>query len=110
MTVYSTEDVQRMGVKKMMEVIHSKLKDNEIDAVHLSFDIDCIDPEFVPGTGTPVRHGMNVIEAKYILKYLMETELVKSMDFVELNPKLDQDDKTADLCIDLLAWTFGYLQ
>jgi len=41
---------------------------------------------------------------------LMETQLVKSMDFVELNPKLDQDDKTADLCIDLLAWTFGYLQ
>lgn len=110
MTVYSTEDVQRIGVKEMMEVIYSKLKDNEIDAVHLSFDIDCIDPEFVPGTGTPVRHGMNVIEAKYILKYLMETQLVKSMDFVELNPKLDQDDKTADLCIDLLAWTFGYLQ
>lgn len=110
MTVYSTEDVQKIGVKKIMELIHSKLKENGIEAVHLSFDIDCIDPEYVPGTGTPVRYGMNVVEAKYILKYLMETKLVKSMDFVELNPKLDQNDKTADLCIDLLSWTFGYLQ
>lgn len=110
MTVYSTEDVQKIGVKKIMEQIHSKLKENEIEAVHLSFDIDCIDPEYVPGTGTPVRYGMNVIEAKYILKYLMETGLIKSMDFVELNPKLDKNDRTADLCIDLLSWTFGYLQ
>jgi arginase len=109
MTVYSTEDVQKIGVKKIMELIHCKLKDAEIEAVHLSFDIDCIDPEYVPGTGTPVRYGMNVIEVKYMLKYLMETNLVKSMDFVELNPKLDKNDKTADLCIDLLAWTFGYL-
>lgn len=110
MTVYSTEDVEKIGVKKIMESIHSKLRDSEIEAVHLSFDIDCIDPEYVPGTGTPVRYGMNVIDVKYILKYLMETNLIKSMDFVELNPKLDQNDKTADLCIDLLAWTFGYLQ
>lgn len=110
MTVYSTEDVQNIGVKQIMNIIHSKLEANNVEAVHLSFDIDCIDPEYVPGTGTPVRHGMNVIEAKYILKYLMETKLVKSMDFVELNPKLDEGDKTADLCIDLLSWTFGYLQ
>lgn len=110
MTVYSTEDVQEMGVEKIMELIHCKLLDSKIEAVHLSFDIDCIDPEFVPGTGTPVKYGMSVVEAKYILKYLMETKLIKSMDFVELNPALDENDKTADLCVDLLSWTFGYLK
>lgn len=110
MTVFSTEDIQNMGVEKIMELINSKLKDKGIKAAHLSFDIDCIDSEFVPGTGTPVRYGLNVIEAKYILKYLMETKLIKSMDFVELNPELDKNDKTADLCIDLISWTFGYLK
>ena len=110
MTVYSTEDVQKMGVEKIMELIHCKLLDNKIEAVHLSFDIDCIDPEFVPGTGTPVKYGMSVVETKYMLKYLMETKLIKSMDFVELNPALDENDKTADLCVDLLSWTFGYLK
>ena len=93
-----------------MENIHSKLIDKGIKAVHLSFDIDCLDSNFVPGTGTPVTEGMNVIETKYMLKYLMETKLIKSMDFVELNPILDKGDKTADLCMDLLSWTFGFLQ
>ncbi|MBV7276271.1 arginase [Clostridium thailandense] len=109
LTVFSTEDVQKIGVEKIMKIIHSKLIDRGIKAVHLSFDIDCLDPNFVPGTGTPVTRGMNVIETKYMLKYLMETKLIKSMDFVELNPILDKDDKTADLCIDLLSWTFGFL-
>ncbi|MBC2581908.1 arginase [Clostridium sp. DJ247] len=110
LTVYSTEDVHNLGVEKIMKEIHCILNNREIDAIHLSFDIDSLDTGLVPGTGTPVKNGMNVTEAKYILKYLMETSLVKSMDFVELNPKLDKDDKTADLCIDLLDWTFNYLK
>lgn len=110
MTVFSTEDVQTMGVERIMETIHCKLQDKGIKAVHLSFDIDSVDPEFVPGTGTPVAEGMNVIQVKYVLKYLMDTQLVKSMDIVELNPELDIDDKTADLYIDLISYVFGHLK
>ncbi|MBI6871406.1 arginase [Clostridium aciditolerans] len=110
LTVFSTEDVQQIGVERIMEIVNSKLVERGIKAVHLSFDIDCLDSNYVPGTGTPVREGMNVVEVKYILKYLMETKLVKSMDFVELNPLLDKGDTTADLCIDLLSWTFGFLK
>lgn len=110
MTVFSTEDIHNMGIEKIMEIIFNKMLDKKIQAAHLSFDVDCIDPELVPGTGTPVAHGMNIIEVKFILKYLMETKLIKSMDIVELNPELDENDKTADLYVDLVSWTFGYLK
>ncbi len=110
LNVYSTEDVSKMGMEKILEEVHSKIKNNGIQSIHLSFDIDCLDSALVPGTGTPVKDGMDLEQAKYLLKYLMETNLVKSMDFVELNPLLDKDDSTADMCIELLNWTFKYIK
>ena len=65
--------------------------------MHLSFDIDSVDPEFLPGTGTPVENGLTVSEAKFILKYLLETKLIKSMDFVELNTELDKSNNTIEV-------------
>ena len=82
---YSTEVVKDKGMEYVLNDIYRKLEENNVDSVHLSFDIDCIDSELVPGTGTPVAEGMSVEEAKYLLKYLAKTKLVKSMDFVELN-------------------------
>lgn len=106
LTVFSTEDIKNLGVEKIMEEIYIRLKDRNVEAVHLSFDVDSLDLNLVPGTGTPVKDGMNISQVKYILKYLMNTKLVKSMDFVELNPQLDKNDITADLCIDLIDSTF----
>lgn len=109
LNVYSTEDVHNMGINKVLEEVIQKIKSNNADSIHLSFDIDCLDPSLVPGTGTPVKNGLYVDDAKYILKNLMQTKLVHSMDFVEFNPKLDKNDITADTCIELLDWTFKYL-
>ena len=110
LNVYSTEDVHNIGIEKIMEEIHEKLKASNIDAVHLSFDIDCLDSSLVPGTGTPVTKGMNINQAKFLLQYLMESGLVKSLDFVELNTMLDKDDTTADLTVDLIDWTFRFIE
>lgn len=110
LNVYSTMDVHERGMKSIMDEIYQQLQDNGVDAVHLSFDIDCLDFSLVPGTGTPVQDGMTVLQAKYLLKYMMSTSLVKSLDIVELNAALDRDDSTADLVIDLVDWTFKYLQ
>lgn len=107
--VYTTEDVKTRGMESILNEIHNILTSKKIDAVHLSFDIDCLDPKYVPGTGTPVKDGMSVDEVKFLLKFLMETRLIKSMDFVELNTALDQTDTTIDLCMDLLDWTSKYL-
>lgn len=110
LNVYSTARVQEEGISSILQDVMDKIKALNINAIHLSFDIDCIDSNYVPGTGTPVKNGMTVEEAKALLKVLGETSLIKSMDFVELNPRLDKDDETADLCMDLLDWTFKYIK
>lgn len=110
LNVYSTEDIKNKGIVSILNEINKVLKNNNVDGVHLSFDIDCLDSDLVPGTGTPVKNGMSLKQAKYLLRYLMETKLVKSMDFVELNSNLDKEDHTANLVVDLIDWTFKYLQ
>ncbi|AYD40275.1 arginase [Clostridium fermenticellae] len=107
--VYSTEDVNNIGIGKIINEVIKKIQSNNSDSIHLSFDIDCLDPSLVPGTGTPVENGLFLDDAKYILKNLMQTNLVHSMDFVEFNPKLDKNNKTLDVCMNLLDWTFRYL-
>lgn len=110
LNLYSTEDIMEKGINSVLDEIHKKLIENNIDSVHLSFDIDCLDSSIVPGTGTPVVNGMTLSDAKYLLKYLMETRMVKSMDLVELNTLLDKEDETTDLVLDLVDWTFKYLK
>jgi arginase len=110
LNVYSSEEINKDGIERVLNDILQKLKEKNIDAVHLSFDLDFIDYEFVPGTGTPVHNGVSVEDTKYILKALAQTKLIKSMDFVELNTLLDKNDVTADLAIDLLDFTFKNMQ
>lgn len=107
--VYTTKRIKEKGIEHVMEEILQDIKHRNIDTIHLSFDIDFIDAKFVPGTGTAVADGPYIDDAKTVLKMLAETKLVKSMDFVELNPLLDKDDVTAEISIDLLDWTFKYM-
>ncbi|QZY55652.1 arginase [Crassaminicella profunda] len=107
--VYGVEKIRKKGIENVVNEIFQELKDRNIEAIHLSFDMDFIDEKYVPGTGTPVDEGMNIEETKTFLKCLAETNLIKSMDFVELNTLLDRKDMTAQLAIDLLDWTFKYM-
>ncbi|ABR50496.1 arginase [Alkaliphilus metalliredigens QYMF] len=109
LNVYSADEIIEKGINEVMQAVMNKLKVNHVEAIHLSFDLDFIDAEFVPGTGTPVSVGINVDDTKKALKTLAESKLIKSMDFVELNVLLDKNDITADLAIDLLDWTFKHM-
>ncbi len=109
LNVYSPQDIHDKGIENVIDEILQKLKDKNIDAIHLSFDLDFIDAQFVPGTGTPVIGGVSIEDTKSILKILAQTKLIKSMDFVELNVLLDKNDTTANLAIDLLDWTFKHM-
>lgn len=102
LNVYSTKEVKERGIKAILEDVNKKLNEKAINNVHLSFDIDCIDPSFAPGTGTPVVDGLTVEEAKTSLTYLLNTNKIKSMDFVELNTELENGDTTIELCLDLI--------
>lgn len=110
LNVYSTKDINNLGIKAILADIQKKLIRNSIKAIHLSFDIDCIDKELVPGTGTPVSDGMSINEGTYLIEYLMKTKLIKSMDLVEFNPLLDKNDKTLKVVMDLIDCTFKNLK
>ncbi|WP_099189886.1 arginase [Tepidibacter mesophilus] len=110
LNAYSPEYMKSKGLKEIVSSIISTLRQNNIDKVHLSFDMDFIDSKFVPGTGTPVDSGFNIEETKTILKEILESKLVKSIDFVEFNPNLDKENKTLNLAIDLIDFMFENLK
>jgi len=75
--------------------------------VHVSLDLDVLDPEVAPGVGTPVRGGLSYREAHLALELVAESGLVGSFDLVEVNPILDRENETAQLAVELAASAFG---
>ncbi|NLY46552.1 MAG: arginase [Tissierella sp.] len=104
--LYTMDDINTIGLEKILDDTITKLKSSNVDGVHLSFDIDVLDSEIVPGTGTPVGDGINVLESKIILDKILSSKLVTSIDFVEFNPLLDIEDKTAKVCMEILEFIF----
>lgn len=109
LNVYSADEINEKGIDVVVQKVLDTLKARNIEAIHLSFDLDFIDSKYVPGTGTPVAGGVSIEDTKKALKMIADTKTIKSMDFVELNALLDKNDVTADLAIDLLDWTFKYI-
>lgn len=89
--IYTMHEVEKLGIARVMDLILEKFGDET--SIHLSFDIDGIDPIFAPGTGTRARGGLNYREARYICTALSATGRLDSMDLVEVNPSLDEPNK-----------------
>ena len=75
--------------------------------IHLSFDVDAITPEYAPGTGTPVPNGITAREAFLAVEMLADSGKLLSMDLVEVNPILDERNKTGQLASDLIQLALG---
>ncbi|MBC62314.1 MAG: arginase [Zetaproteobacteria bacterium] len=98
---FRMDDVFKLGIESIMSKTVNHLKE-KVDAVHISFDMDAIDPLYAPGVSTPVPNGLMVKDALLALEMLSSAIDVQSMDLVELNPLKDQDQKTAQLAVDLI--------
>jgi len=107
--LYTMDHINSMGLERILVNVVENIKKSNVDGLHLSFDIDVLDSALVPGTGTPEKDGLNVEEAKLILKHILSMNMVTSMDFVEFNPVLDEDDKTSKICMELLEYIFKNL-
>ena len=75
--------------------------------VHVSLDMDVVDPEVAPGVGTPVRGGLSYREAHLAMELVAESGLLNSLEVVEVNPILDRGNETAALAVELVASAFG---
>jgi arginase len=103
---FSMSDVDRMGMVRIMEEAISITGDGP-DSIHVSFDMDGIDPSEAPGTGTPVKGGLSFREAHLIMEMLHESGSLGSIEMVEINPILDQRNQTAVLAVDLICSGLG---
>lgn len=104
--VYTMHEIDRMGMAKVMEETIAYLKD-KTDGVHLSLDLDGLDPRECPGVGTPVMGGISYRESHLAMEMLEEAKLITSAEFVEVNPILDEKNKTASVAVGLMASLFG---
>lgn len=104
LSVYTMETIRLKGIGFVAEDIKRKLKERKIRNVHFSIDVDSIDPRFAPGTGTRVSEGLIPDEFKDFVEHMLSTNLIKSMDLVELNPDLDTNDLTTNLCLDIIDY------
>jgi arginase len=102
---FTMSDVDRMGIEP---VIRRSLEHvGDAGFVHLSLDMDVIDPEVAPGVGTPVRGGFSYREAHLALELVAESGLLGSLDVVEVNPIFDRENATGKLAVDLIASALG---
>jgi arginase len=99
-------DIDRKGMPYVIEQAIEILKD-KTDGIHLSFDIDSLDPSVAPGTGTPVQGGVSYREAHFAMELLHESGLITSAEFVEVNPSFDSENKTAMLAVGLICSLLG---
>lgn len=102
---YTMKEVDAYGVAR---VVRQALKElSHLDRVHLSFDLDVMDPEVAPGVGTPIQGGFTYREAHLVMELISEADIVTSLDVVEVNPILDSKNGTAELAVELVASLMG---
>jgi arginase len=103
--VFTMSDVDRLGVERAIRESLAHIAGPGF--VHVSLDMDAVDPEVAPGVGTPVRGGLNYREAHLALELVAESGLLTSLDVVEVNPVFDRQNETAQLAVELVASALG---
>lgn len=100
--VFSTKDIKKYGVSKIMEEAF-KIASKNTNGVHISYDLDVIDPLLAPGVSIPAKDGISLEEALAITDELIKNkEMIKSLDLVEYNPTLDINNMTLDIAVKIL--------
>jgi arginase len=104
--VFTMHDVDRQGMAEVMEDA-IRLAGTGTTGIHLSLDMDSLDPNDAPGVGTPVPGGLTYREAHLAMEMIHESGRLISMDLVEVNPILDVHNKTAELAVELACSALG---
>ncbi|KOX96362.1 arginase [Halorubrum tropicale] len=103
---YTMSDIDERGITEVTEEALD-VASAGVDGIHVSLDLDWLDPNAAPGVGTPVRGGVTYREAHSAMEIVDETDALRSMEIVEVNPTLDQHNETAELATELAASAFG---
>jgi len=103
--VFDMRYIDEMGMRHAMELALATLDNNT--HLHVSFDVDFLDPDVAPGVGTTVKGGPTYREAQLCMEMIADTGRLASLDVMELNPALDVRNATAEVAVDLIESLFG---
>lgn len=103
--VFTMREVDEIGVRAVLSKILEKF--SRLDNIHISLDLDVIDPLDAPGVGTPSQGGLTYREGQLIMEILADTNKLHSMDIMEINPILDIQNRTAQMAVNLTSSLFG---
>jgi len=104
-SIWTMSELDRHGVERAIQDALDFLRGAAF--VHVSLDLDAVDPMFAPGVGTPVRGGLSYREAHLALELVADSGLLDSLDVVEVNPVLDRENETGKLAVELVASALG---
>ena len=103
--VYTMSDIDRLGLERVIRQSLAHIAGSGF--VHVSLDMDALEPDIAPGVGTPVRGGLSYREAHLAMELVAESGLAGSLEVVEVNPILDNENETAKLAVELVASALG---
>ncbi|MBP9580746.1 MAG: arginase, partial [Ignavibacterium sp.] len=106
LNVYTMSDVDKLGIHRIISRVLKQFKE-KVDHIHVSFDVDSVDPNFAPGVGTPVPGGLSFREAHSLMESIAECGCMNSLEIAEVNPILDIRNSSAVFAADLIASSMG---
>lgn len=104
--VYTMTDIDKLGIHRIIVKILRQFRE-KVDYIHVSFDLDSVDPTIAPGVGTPVPGGLSYREAHLLMESIAECGCMSSLEVTEVNPILDDKNKSALFATDLIASSMG---
>ena len=104
--VYTMTDIDKMGIHRIIVKVLKQFKE-KVDHIHVSLDLDSVDPSIAPGVGTPVPGGLSYREAHLLMESIAECGCMSSLEVSEVNPILDDKNKSAIFAVDLIASSMG---
>ncbi|GAB1441625.1 arginase [Ignavibacteriales bacterium] len=105
-TVYTMSDIDKIGIHRITSKVLKQFKNN-VDHIHVSFDVDSVEPTIVPGVGTPVPGGLSYREAHLLMETIAECGCMSSLEITEVNPILDNRNASAVFAVELVASSMG---
>ena len=106
LSVFTMQDIDKLGIHRIINKVLKQFRKN-VDHIHVSFDVDSVDPSISPGVGTPVQGGLSFREAHLLMESIAECGCMSSLEIAEVNPILDDKNKSANFTVDLIASSMG---
>lgn len=104
--VYTMSDIDKLGIHRVITKVLRQFR-KQVDHIHVSFDVDSVDPSVAPGVGTPVKGGLSYREAHLLMETIAECGCMSSLEVTEVNPVLDIQNNSAVFAAELIASSMG---